>query len=150
MAEDKTALKKAVDFLARREHGQQELRYKLSAKGFSEEEIESALQRLTEKDLQSDERFVESYIASRYQRGHGPYKITAELKQRGIDEHLISRLLYEEKYDWYEQAMQVYSKKYSDKPIVDINDKAKRSRFMQQRGFSAEHMQYVFEETGNR
>ena len=73
--QETTALQRAVGLLARREHSQHELRHKLTARDYSEEEIETALQRLLEKDLQSDERFAQVYTQARYQRGHGPYKI---------------------------------------------------------------------------
>jgi len=138
-----TALQRAVGFLARREHSQQELRYKLSERDYCEDEIDAALQRLIEKGLQSDERFVESYVESRYQRGHGPYKIAAELKQRGVEELLIDHVLYSDKLDWYAQALQVYQKKYANKPAGDYKEQAKRSRFLQQRGFSSEQIQHA-------
>lgn len=143
MREKPTALQKAVEILARREHSQHELRYKLASKDYDDEEIEGALQRLLEKGLQSDERFTESYIASRYQRGQGPYKITAELKQRGVDESLIDSCINAERFDWFELAKEAYLKKYSDKPVADFNEKAKRSRFLQQRGFTGEQVQYA-------
>jgi len=143
--EEPSALQRAVSFLARREHSQQELRWKLSAKDYSEEEIEAALQRLNEKGLQSDERFAEAYITTRYQRGHGPYKISAELKQKGVDEGLADQLMRSDQYDWFEHALDVYEKKYGGKPITDYNDRSKRMRFLQQRGFSSEEIQYALE-----
>jgi len=138
-----TALQRAVGFLARREHSQQELRYKLAERDYSYDEIEAALQRLLEQGLQSDERFTESYIESRYQRGHGPNKIAAELKQRGIDESLSNSLINDEKYDWYEHALNVYLKKYAASSITDYKDQVKRARFLQQRGFSSEQIQHA-------
>jgi len=141
--EETTALQRAVGFLSRREHSQHELRRKLADRDYSEEEIDIALQRLLEKDLQSDERFTEAYIESRYQRGHGPYKITAELKQRGIDESLTEQLMHTADYDWYAHAVDIYQKKYANKPISDFNDRAKRSRFLQPRGFSSEQIQHA-------
>jgi regulatory protein len=142
-----TALQRAVGFLSRREHSQQELRYKLSEREYTEDEIEAALQRLIENGLQSDERFVESYVESRYQRGHGPYKISAELKQRGVEESLIDQGLYSNQIDWYEQVVQVYQKKYANKPAGDYKEQAKRSRFLQQRGFSSEQIQHAMNMT---
>jgi len=141
--EETTALQRAVGFLSRREHSQHELRWKLAGRDYSEEEIDAALQQLVEKGLQSDERFTQAYIESRYQRGHGPYKITAELKQRGVDEGLVDQVMQAEQFDWYEHALQVYQKKYANKPVADYNEQAKRSRFLQQRGFSGEHIQHV-------
>ena len=138
-------MQKAVDFLARREHSQYELTQKLSARGFSAEDIEQALSRLVDKGLQSDERFAEAYVTTRYQRGQGPYKIKAELKQKGLDEDLIDEAIKIEKYDWYQQASNVYQKKYGHKPVTDYNDKLKRSRFLQQRGYTPEHIEHAMQ-----
>ena len=143
----KTALQKAVDYLARREHSRHELRHKLADRDYTETEIDQALQRLQEKDLQSDERFASSYVSSRYDRGHGPYKIIMELKQRGVDEHMATDIVYDEQYDWFDKALQVYEKKYGSSEISDYNDRLKRSRFLQQRGFSTEHIQYAMTQT---
>lgn len=145
MPREITALQKAVEFLARREHSQHELRNKLSARGFAEQEIDAALQTLIDKDLQSDERFTESWIIARIQRGHGPYRITAELKQHGVDESMINRTMRSMDIDWFDHALSAYRKKYANRPVSDYQDKAKRSRFLQQRGFTSEHIQYTLE-----
>lgn len=145
MPDKKTALQKAVDYLARREHSQHELYQKLLAREYSETEIEQALQRLREKDLQSDERFAQAYVSSRYDRGHGPYKITMELKQRGVDENTLTAIVYDEQYDWFEKALLAYQKKYGSKEISDYSDRVKRARFLQQRGFSSEQIQFAME-----
>ena len=145
MSEDKTALQKAVDFLARREHSQYELTQKLTAKGYSADDIEQALNRLLERGLQSDERFAEAFVTTRYQRGQGPYKIRAELMHKGIDESLVDQVLGDGQYDWYQQASMVYQKKYGNKPLDDYRDRMKRSRFLQQRGFTAEHIEHAMQ-----
>ena len=49
-------------------------------------------------------------------------------------------------YDWYKHALDIYRKKYTHKPIMDYNERAKRSRFMQQRGFSSAQIQYAMSE----
>ena len=149
MTREVTALQKAVEFLARREHSQHELRNKLSARGFAEHEIDAALQKLIEKDLQSDERFTEAWISARIQRGHGPYRITAELKQHGVDEHLIDRTIRAMDIDWFDHALSAYRKKYGQSPVSDYQDKAKRSRFLQQRGFTSEQIQHALESVGD-
>lgn len=141
-----TALQKAVSFLARREHSQAELRWKLSSREYTEEEIEEALQRLIEKDLQSDLRFAEAYVQSRYRRGHGPVKIGMELGQKGVDGSLIEDVLNSEEFDWYELANEAYQKKFGGKPVSNYQEKAKRSRFLHQRGFSSEQIQAVFDD----
>ena len=133
-----TALQRAVTFLARREHSRKELYRKLADRGHEDTDIDLALLHLAEKGLQSDERFAEAFVQSRIQRGHGPVKISAELRQRGIADDFISQLIMFGEYDWFDLATASYLKKYGDGRPVDYQDKARRLRFLQQRGFDAE------------
>ena len=60
-----------MDFLARREYGQQELIDKLAGKGFDRAVAEQAVGVLTGEGLQSDQRFAESFVQSRVNRVRG-------------------------------------------------------------------------------
>jgi regulatory protein len=82
--------KQALNMLARREHSGAELRAKLAAKGFPSDIIDDALSDLNRSGWQSDERFVEAFIRVRGERGYGPVRIRAELRERGIDDELIA------------------------------------------------------------
>lgn len=139
-----TALHKAVGFLARREHSRKELRHKLAARNYGDKEIEQALQRLMEKGLQSDRRFAEACVRSWFERGHGPLKIAVQLEQKGIDAMQIEEVLNSGKFDWCGLAAGVYRKKFADKPPSDYREKARRSRFLRQRGFPDEQIQSAF------
>ena len=61
----------ALRLLAIREHSRLELKNKLRKRDYTEEEIQSVLCELQEKNLQSNERFAEAYIHSRQQKGFG-------------------------------------------------------------------------------
>ncbi|MDH3448313.1 MAG: recombination regulator RecX, partial [Gammaproteobacteria bacterium] len=106
--------KKAMDLLARREHSAQELRQKLTAREFDNDAIEEAMRGLRDDGLQSDERFAESYINSRFNAGIGPRKIRFELRQRGIADELVDRYLdlYSERWD--QSMIQQRVRKYGD------------------------------------
>jgi regulatory protein len=127
--------------LAGREHSRKELAQKLAAKGFAKDSIESALDRLTEENWQSDARYAESYARARIQKGYGPAFIAYELHQNGIDLGNIPsfdlKVLAESVAGgWMALLHQVYDKKYGAGPIPNRNEWAKRSRFLQQRGFT--------------
>ncbi len=134
----------AVGLLARREHSSRELSGKLHSRGYDPAVVESVLTRLVAERLQSDERFTETYLRQRSGKGYGPERIRAELRERGIEDALISASFRcaEEKgeIDWFELANAAYSKKFGNRPIEDMKDKAKRQRFMQYRGFSHEQI----------
>ena len=90
---------------------------------------------LVDENLQSDDRFVESFINGRRAKGHGPDKIRRDLRQKSVSEVLVERYLDECDEQWLELARRVYQKKFGDKGPKDYREKAKRWRFMQMRGF---------------
>ncbi|MEZ5482292.1 MAG: regulatory protein RecX [Porticoccaceae bacterium] len=137
---------KAMDLLARREHSRQELYRKLLSR-FPEEEnlLYPVLDQLAEEGLQSDSRFSESFIRARISKGQGPQRIARELQQRGVSSVLISESLSCCDTDWYELALAVLNKKYRETVCDSYAEKAKRSRFLQYRGFTAEQIQAVLD-----
>ncbi|MEH6557288.1 MAG: regulatory protein RecX [Oceanicoccus sp.] len=140
----------AMDLLARREHAFHELVSKLSRKfstfinsddcPLSPEEFNDAIVEqiavLTEENLQSDERFVESFINGRKAQGKGPLRIRQELEQRRVSPELIEDYLDEYNEHWQDLARQVYLKKYGPGDVATYQEKSKRLRFMHYRGFS--------------
>ena len=126
----------ALDALARREHSVRELMERLH-KAFPEQDADAfvpLIERLQEDGLQSDERFAEAYVRMRVNKGHGSVKIAHELLQRGIDESLAQRSL--SGCNWFELGMAALLKKFGHSVPVDIEEKARMARFLQQRGFA--------------
>lgn len=134
----------ALDLLARREHSQSELRDKLSTKGFAFAEINQLLQKLAEQNLQSDQRFAENYIKSRYSRGFGPNKICLELEQRGINQELITQLLDKNNSDWLRLASHLYYKKFKSKVSLTPKEQAKQMRYLYYKGFTIDQIKAIF------
>ena len=59
------ARKKAMDYLARREHSRDELRRKMEKFGFDSDVSLDAIEQLRKDGLQSDHRFAEAFFQSR-------------------------------------------------------------------------------------
>jgi regulatory protein len=135
------ARKKAMDLLARREHARAELEQKLASAGFDAEVAEEAVQRLVDEGLQSDRRFVESFVQSRIRQGKGPVRIHADLGQRGIAAGLVDEILQQAGEDWYALAREVRAKKFGPSPPAEFRDKARQMRFLQYRGFESDQVQ---------
>ena len=135
------ARKKAMDYLARREYGRQELKKKLAASGFSPDATELAVEQLVSDGLQSDGRFVEALVQARISQGKGPMRIRADLSQRGISESLIEEVLTETGADWRGLARQIRQKKFGPAMPAGFKEKARQMRFLQYRGFLPEHIQ---------
>ena len=127
---------RAVSLLARREHSQAELRAKLAKADFDTDQIDQTLEQLSQSDIQSDARFAENYLRYRAQRGYGSQKIKLELKQRGLDNDVISTVIAESELDWFELANAARLKKFGETPPENINERMKQQRFLQYRGFS--------------
>jgi len=126
----------AVKLLSRREHSAFEIRNKLTQRDFDDNEIEQAIVELQQGGWLSDERFAEAYIRMRQSKGYGPVRIAMELNERGVREKIIDDYLQTDSEVWLQVLNQQYLKKYKNKPIADYNDKARRIRFLQYRGFT--------------
>lgn len=145
----KTASEQAVSYLARREHSALELRRKLDKSGFDSAEIEHVLAQLQQADLQSDERFAESYVRSRINRGYGKTRIRVELQERGVADELISDSLQQAEVDWFALAAEVRRKRFGEQNPDDFKSRAKQQRFLQYRGFSHDEITESFNLTDN-
>lgn len=133
----------AVKLLSRREHSAFELRDKLAKREFDSAEIAQAITELEQGGWLSDERYAEAYIRMRQQKGFGPIRISIELNERGVDEKIIDAKLHADDESWLQTLRQQYVKKYKNTAIQDYNDKAKRIRFLQYRGFALDEIYQV-------
>ena len=133
----------AVRLLSRREHSAFEIRDKLQKRDFDESEIAQAIVELQQGGWLSDERFAEAYIRMRQLKGFGPIRIAMELNERGVDEIIVDEYLHADDEAWQQTLEQQYRKKYRNKAIADYNDKAKRIRFLQYRGFPLDQIYRV-------
>lgn len=136
----------AMRLLAAREHSQHELRRKLSQKGHEPDAIESVIEQLAAQGLQSDERFIESFVNSHRERGKGPKRIRLELQQHQLPYELIEKHINERATDWREQALRVKLKKFGQAPIEDIKERSKQTRFLEYRGFTHDQISAVLGE----
>lgn len=141
--ETKDIRRAAMDLLARREHGFFELERKLSVR-FPREMVVAVLTRLQQERLQSDERFVESYVYSRRQRGYGPVRIRAELLQKGLESELITQHLQCYQDDWTALVRKIKEQKFGTGQPASARERARQIRFLTGRGFSLEQIYSLF------
>ncbi len=132
--------KRAMDALARREHGFDELVDKLCDRGFEPEVVVAELSRLREEGLQSDRRFAEAFVSSRFRQGKGPQRIRAELRAKRLSDALVDDALRDSEFDWGALARDVRVRKYGEAVPENFELKAKQMRFLTYRGFSQEQI----------
>ncbi len=135
------ARKKAMDYLARREYGRLELQTKLENAGFHSEPARVAVDRLASENLQCDQRFIESFVQSRINKGKGPVRIRIELEERRLESGLIDEYLLECEEDWFAMARNIREKKFGTDLPADFKEKARQMRFLQYRGFEPGQIQ---------
>lgn len=97
--------------------------------------IHNQIALLAEENLQSDERFVESFINGRKSQGKGPLRIRRELEQKQIAAGIVANYLFDDDEQWALLAEEVYVKKYGRQSVNSYQERSKRLRFMVYRGF---------------
>lgn len=137
---------RALRFLALREHSRLELSRKLRryvAEAEAEAETPGVLDRLMD-DLErdgwlSEQRFAEQWVASRSSR-FGDARIRQELRARGIEAEKASPHLKANGLENSEhaRAFELWRRRYGGEAAADLNERARQTRFLMQRGFSGE------------
>ena len=122
---------RALRLLARREHSRAELGRKLARYAESPEALDVLLVDLEKRKHLSDERFASERVRS-MSRKFGAARIRQDLKAKGVDAQLIGSLSSEGEL---ERARSILARKYRE-PAATREERAKRMRFLQGRGFS--------------
>ena len=124
---------RALRLLARREHTGQELERKLTPHAGSSEDLKALLSGLKQKNQLSEERYAEERVRV-LSRKYGAARIRQDLKARGISREAIDRVSSDGDL---ERARAILTRKYRE-PATTREERAKRMRFLQSRGFSSE------------
>jgi len=128
----------AIGLLARREHTCDEIRRKLQRRGYADSVIGPVVTTLAEAGYISDLRFADGFVRVRVERGRGPLRIRAELRERGVADAVIDELLTETAAFWIERARTARSKRFGDAAPADREAWNRQARFLAQRGFPAD------------
>jgi len=122
---------RALRLLARREHSRAELARKLAPHAESPEALEQLLDALAAKKQLSDERYAE-LRTHQLSRKYGAARIRLDLKAKGVNQELIARVCADGEL---ERATSILQRKYRA-PASSREERARRMRFLQSRGFS--------------
>jgi regulatory protein len=122
---------RALRHLARREHSRAELARKLAPHAESPAALEQLLDALAAKKQLSDERYAE-LRARQLSRKYGAARIRLDLKAKGVAQEFIERVCAAGEL---ERAASILQRKYRTSASSRA-ERARRMRFLQQRGFS--------------
>jgi regulatory protein len=132
----------ALTLLARRDWLTGELSARLLAAGCDRQATAGVITELVQERLLNDARYAERYVAARAERGQGPVRIAAQLASLGVPRELIDAALGSGP-DWRAVAVAVRRRKFGAAPPESWAEKARQARFLQSRGFSADHVRSV-------
>ena len=132
------ALAAGVALLAGRDFAPRELLERIARRGFAPGAAEAAVAELKARGMLNEARYAENYVEWHSGRGHGPLRIAAELRQRGIAEELIGAAVAAA--DWPGLARKVCRAKFGAAAPGSWREQARRMRFLQYRGFSSDHI----------
>ena len=126
---------RALRYLVRREHSREELARKLAPHAESSEVLEGTLNWLESTNKLSNQRFAE-LRAHVLARKYGAAKIRQDLKSKGVPDEVVEMSVSSVSHAGeLERAREILRRKYR----VDATtpqERARRARFLQSRGFS--------------
>jgi regulatory protein len=126
----------ALDALARRDYASEDLRLKLTEKGYDATVVASLLEALRAEKLLNDFRYMENFVAYHAARGQGPTRIRMDLRRHGlqgaaIEEHLGTFP------DWIAHLRKARQKKFGAELPKHYGDRQKQAKFLGYRGFTS-------------
>jgi regulatory protein len=136
---------RALKALARREHSRRELQARLQPFADDPDELEPLLDDLEKRGWLSEARFVEQLTTVRRRR-FGAARIIHELREKGVSDASLAAAQSRLKNSEVEAARAVWKKKFGSLPTTLV-ERAKQSRFLASRGFSAEVVHAVLKKS---
>ncbi len=128
----------AIESITRRALSRAKMAEKLLARGYTENIVQMALERLEELYLINDQQVADSLVYARRSRGQGKRRVALALSEAGIEKEVTERVLDEqfdpEKED--EEAYQALIHRHRNK--LDRPGRDKATAFLVRRGFSSQ------------
>ena len=127
---------RALRLLSSREHSRAELQRKLARFEETPGELAAVLDKLAAKDLQSDQRAVDSLVHRRSAK-LGSARIRQEMHAKGMEPEAMAQALGLLRASEQARAFEVWRKKFGS-PATNPAERAKQVRFLASRGFGGE------------
>ncbi len=131
----------ALKALTRRDHGETELRRKLTDRGFSPGTVAETIDRLKQSGYRDDRRFARCWAESAVRNGRRyGFRLRLELARRGVADDIVTDVVNQvtAEYDEAETIKELVARKFSgfDPLCADERQKRRVVGYLQRRGFS--------------
>jgi regulatory protein len=150
-ADLEAASRVAVRLLAARPRTELEMRRALRDRGHRPLAIDSAVQRLSERDLLNDAEYARNFARIRCEKGHGRSRIVADLRAKGVHRQIAeaaaTEVLEGEGVDALEQARQLAVKRLGQ--LTHVSNAVRRRRvlsFLGRRGYHGWEVREMLDE----
>lgn len=138
------AMMRAYDQLSRRPRSVWEMQDYLRRKDYDEQLISDIVNRLKEQGYLNDRKFAEAWIANRrLLKKTSKRRLFQELKQKRVDEHIISDVLEEDETDESEVLRELIAKKRTQSRY---QDQEKLIAYLARQGFNYGDIKAALEE----
>ena len=138
---------RALRLLSQREHSRAELERKLAPHAQEPGELAKALDELQARDFINDGRAIESVIHRRAGK-LGASRIKQELAAKGLSGEAVAEAMDQLKATELERAREVWRKKFGT-AAQDAQQRSKQIRFLISRGFTAEVVRRVVQDSSD-
>lgn len=136
----------ALKYISFKRRTKKEIINKLEEKDFSGDIIERVTALFEKYGYIDDYAYAGAYLKDKFNlKGTGVKRIEYELKQRGVNEEIINKVIGENDFDETKKALYLVEKKYGCSLSLDIKEKRRIEGFLLRKGYSFETIQNVFE-----
>lgn len=138
---EKSLRQRALEYLSKREYSSTELAQKLKSYADEADDIPALIADFKMRGWLSDARYAEQMVHAR-QAKFGATRVAHELREKGLDDALISEAIAGLQDNEVERASEVWRKKFKAAPTTR-EEWAKQARFLQSRGFTFEVIKQI-------
>jgi len=130
-----SAFDKAVNLLAFKDRTKQEIINRLKEKGYSADDIDDAVEKLSYYGYLNDQNYTISYIKDNASK-KGKKLITSELSQKGIDKNIIEIACQDVEIDEISSIESMLVRRFADVDYKDEKAYRKVVNYFLRRGFN--------------
>ena len=140
------ALEKALSFVTKSKKTQKQVKEHLYSKGYTEQTVESVIEKMKDYRFLDDGDYAETYARS-YSKTKGKKLIEIELKKKGVSEEDMSEAI-ENIGDQTESAVNI-AEKYLKNKIKDKQNMLKCYKYLLSKGFEYDVAKSAIERLGH-